>query len=148
MLASAVRHAPASSTGTVPLTRLDIQAQPNDPTQPLPWAQHADEYDIKEDDPTVTSTPPGIVLRTDYSTGSDDAWTAFCSALQDTERDFFADQTPPTPVATPPTDNDNDSDDSDDASSTDDEPSLVLFALLSDGAYCNISNIRASSSTF
>ena len=103
---------------------------------------------IKDDDPTVTTAPPGIVLRTDYSTGSDDAWAAFYSALQDTERDFFADQTP-TPVATPPTDNDNDSDDSDDASSTDDDdddepPSFALFALLSDPAqFNNISNLRA-----
>jgi len=32
------------------------------------------------------------VLRTDYSSGSDEAWTAFCSALRDAEREFLADQ--------------------------------------------------------
>ena len=86
-------------------------------------------------------------MRTDYSTGSNDAWTAFCSALHDAERDFFADQTPSPPVATSPTDDDNDdSDDSDDASSTDDDepPSFALFAPLSDPAQFNdISNLRA-----
>ena len=69
----------------------DIQAQPNDSTQPLPWAQHADEYDTKEDDPTA-SAPPGILIHTDYSTGSDEAWAVFCSAIHYTEHDFFADQ--------------------------------------------------------
>lgn len=38
--------------------------------------------------------PPGIVLRTDYSTGSDDPWTALCNALHDDEPEFLADQAP------------------------------------------------------
>ena len=58
----------------IPLTH-DIQAQPNDSIEPLPWAQHADEYDIKDDDATATA-PPGIVLCADYSTGSDDTWAS------------------------------------------------------------------------
>ena len=90
-------------------------------------------------------------MRTDYSTGSDDAWTAFCSALHDAERDFFADQTPsPPPVATSPTTDNDDDSESDDASSTDDDddddepPSFALFAPLSDPVqFNNISNLRA-----
>ncbi|KAH9957365.1 hypothetical protein BC827DRAFT_1085873, partial [Russula dissimulans] len=34
------------------------------------------------------TAPPGVVLRTDYSTGSDDAWAVFCRALHDAEREF------------------------------------------------------------
>jgi hypothetical protein len=60
------------------------------PGQPPPWAHDTDEYDVRDD----AATPPGIVVRTDYSTGSDDAWAAFCSALHDAEREFFADQAP------------------------------------------------------
>ncbi|KAN0138356.1 hypothetical protein V8E53_003819 [Lactarius tabidus] len=117
------------------------------PPGPPPWTHDADEYDIKDD----ATVPPGIIVRTDYNTGSDDAWAAFCSALHDAERDFFADadQAPNPPpssgddVAIPPTTTSNDSDDSDDAS-TDDESSLALFAPLSDlTRFNNISNLRA-----
>ena len=117
---------------------------------PPPWAHDSDEYDVPEDS---AAAPPGIVLRTDYSTGSDDAWAAFCSALRDAEREFFADQAPnnPTPndgddVEMPSGAGENRSEDDDDASSTDtdDESSLALFAPLSDAArFGNISNLRA-----
>jgi len=117
-----------------------------------------DEHDDRED----AAAPPGIVVRTDYSAGSDDAWTAFCDALRDAEREFFADQAPtptPTPggsgngglsddvkmVATGPPDGDGSEDD--DASTDDDgesSSSLALFAPLSDPAlFDNVSNLRA-----
>lgn len=83
---------------------------------------------------------PSLVARTDYSTGSDDAQAVFCSALHDAERNYFDDQAPAIATTTGP---DGDDGESDDASSTGDEPSLALFAPLSDAAYCNISNIRA-----
>ena len=93
-------------------------------------------------------------MRTDYSTGSDDAWVAVCSTLLDAERNFFADQAPPpTPAAMIPTtttatttESDNGDGESDDASSTDDDepPLFALFAPLSDAArFNNISNLRA-----
>ena len=91
--------------------------------------------------------PPGIVLRTDYSTGSDDAWAAFCSTLLDAERGFFADQAPPAAlISTTTTTTESDNDEDDDASSTDDDepPLFALFAPLSDAArFNNISNLRA-----
>ena len=131
-----------------PLTVHQPTTQADSPPGPPPWAHDPDQYDISED---AAPPPPGIVLRTDYSTGSDDAWAAFCSALRDTEREFFADQAPnnPTPsdgdVEMPSSAGDDGSED-DDASSTDtdDESSLALFAPLSDAAHFgNISNIRA-----
>ena len=98
------------------------------------------------------------MVRTDYSTGSDDAWAAFCGALRDAEREFFADQAPiPTPgssgncgdddIATEPPNGDGSEDD--DASTDEEEEdeessSLALFAPLSDPArFDNISNLRA-----
>ena len=87
-------------------------------------------------------------MRTDYSTGSGDAWVAFCSTLLDAERDFFANQAPP-PAAistTTTTTTESDNDEDDDASSTDDDepPLFALFAPLSDAArFNNISNLRA-----
>ena len=151
-LASTVRHAhaPAASADTVNAHTPILQAQPNASTEPLPWAQHADEYDIKDDDDDATATiPPGIVLRTDYSTGSDDAWAAFCSTLLDAERDFFADQAPPpaaiSTTTTTTIESDNDDEDDDASSTDDDEPPLfALFAPLPDVArFNNISNLRA-----
>jgi len=50
--------------------------------------------DEDEDEDGDNAASPGIVLRTDYSTGSDDAWAIFCRALRDAERDFLADQEP------------------------------------------------------
>jgi hypothetical protein len=99
--------------------------------RPPPWTHDADEYDIKDD----ATVPPGIIVRTDYSTGSDDAWAAFCSALHDAERDFFADAPNPPPsddndVAIPPTTTSNDSDDSDDASTDDESSARALRAPL------------------
>jgi hypothetical protein len=43
---------------------------------PLLWASDADKYNDVDDE-----VPPGIVLRMDYSTGSNDAWATFCSVL-------------------------------------------------------------------
>jgi hypothetical protein len=119
--------------------------QADSPPAPPPWTHDTDEYDIKDD----ASAPPGIIVRTDYSTGSDDAWAAFRSALHDAERDFFADQAPNPPppgnsndVAMPATESNSDS--SSDDTSTDDESSLALFAPLSDAAhFINISNLHA-----
>jgi hypothetical protein len=119
--------------------------QADSPPGPPPWTHDPDEYDIKDD----TAAPPGIIVRTDYSTGSDDAWAAFRSALHDAEREFFADQAPNPPppgnsndVAMPATESNSDS--SSDDTSTDDESSLALFAPLSDAAHFNnISNLHA-----
>ena len=41
------------------------------------------------------AAPPGVLLRTDYTAGSDEAWASFCGALRDAEREFFADQEGP-----------------------------------------------------
>ena len=50
---------------------------------PLPWASNADKYDDIDNE-----VPPGIVLHTDYSVGSDDAWATFCSALHNILTEF------------------------------------------------------------
>lgn len=65
-------------------------------------------YDNEDDD--EDATPPGIVLRTDYSSGSDEAWTAFCGALRDAEREFFADQREGSASASAPDDGERDVD--------------------------------------
>jgi hypothetical protein len=59
---------------------------------PTPPHRKQADGDIDEDDDDDDATAPGIVLRTDYSSGSDEAWTAFCGALRDAEREFLADQ--------------------------------------------------------
>jgi hypothetical protein len=101
------------------------------------------------------------VVRTDYSAGSDDAWAAFCVALRDAEREFFADQAP-TPTPTPgsggncgdddvemvatgaPNGDGSEDDDTGTDEEEDDGESLGLFAPLSDPArFDNISNLRA-----
>jgi hypothetical protein len=137
--------------------------------QPPPWASDGDEYD----EVVVDGAPPGIVLRTDYSAGSDDAWAAFCSALRDVERELLAaDQEPSTPAPAPAGGNDGDvemapasslllgtdandegeeqddgSDEEggdDDDDDDDDDGQLVLFTLVSDPArLSDISNLRA-----
>ncbi len=133
---------------------LDTTTQVDSPPgPPPPWAHDKDEHDVRED----AAAPPGIVVRTDYSAGSDDAWAAFCGALRDAEREFFADQAPGSangdgdvemvtaglPLGTgsgAAGADDEGSDDDDD----DDESSLALFAPLSDAArFDNISNLRA-----
>lgn len=97
---------------------------------PPPWAHDKDENDVRED---ATTAPPGIIVRTDYSAGSDDAWIAFCSTLHDAEREFFADQAP-----TPGDGSSSSSDEEDDSESS------SLFAPLSDPArFDGISNLRA-----
>ena len=97
--------------------------------------------------------PPGIVLRTDYSMDSDEAWATFCYALPVTEREFFADQA----LNPTPGDGDNDADDvetpsgasdvgskNDHASSIDGESSLAVFIPLSDVVrFGNILNLCA-----
>lgn len=88
-------------------------------------------------------------MRADYGTGTDDARAVFCSALRDTECQFFAEQAP---NATPGDGNGDDVEmpsgasegSEDDDASTNDELSLVLFAPLSDAIrFGNISNLRA-----
>ncbi|KAH8993486.1 hypothetical protein EDB92DRAFT_1815549 [Lactarius akahatsu] len=128
----------------------------NPPGPQPPWAHDRDEHDVGED----SAAAPGVVVRTDYSTGSDEAWAAFCAALRDAEHEFFADQAPvggnsgpddgngdiemvagPQPPAT-----ESSAADSDDDASTDeeDEGESSLFAPLSDAArFDNISNLRA-----
>ena len=86
------------------------------------------------------AAPPGIVVRTDYSTGSDDAWATFCATLHDAEREFFADQVPPTVTV----ENGEGSDDGASTDSDESSPSFALFAPISDPAlFGNISNLRA-----
>jgi hypothetical protein len=98
--------------------------------------------DITDNDGSV---PPGIVVRTDYSTGSGDAWVAFCTALHDAERESFADKVSPT--VTVRNGDGTDGEGSDDDASTDSDEStssLALFAPLSGPPrFGNISNLRA-----
>lgn len=105
---------------------------------PPPWAHKRYEYDIPEDAAAV----PGIVLRMDYSKGSNDTWAGFCSTLRDTERDFFADRalnnlTPGDggdgDVEMPSGTSEEGSED-DDASGTDDLSSPALLARFADVA--------------
>ncbi|KAH8996420.1 hypothetical protein EDB86DRAFT_2850724 [Lactarius hatsudake] len=129
-----------------------VADNPPGPQPPWPWAHDRDEHDVRED----AAAAPGVVVRTDYSAGSEEAWAAFCAALRDAEHEFFADQAP----ASGPGDSDGDidmetgpqppatgsgaadSDDDDDAST--DEGDSSLFAPLSDAArFDNISNLRA-----
>ena len=66
--------------------------------------------------PPPPPPPPGIVLRTDYSAGSEDAWAAFCGALREAEREFLADQegSASSASAVPAAPDDGDDDDDDD----------------------------------
>ena len=118
---------------------LTVQRQASSPPPgPPPWTHDTDEYDITVDNDGAA--PPGIVVRTDYSTGSDDAWATFCTALHDAEREFFADQVLPTVTV----ENGEGSDDGASTDSDESSPSLALFSLLSDPAlFGNISNLRA-----
>ena len=120
---------------------LTVQRQASSPPPgPPPWTHDTDEYDITVDDDGAA--PPGIVVRTDYSTGSDDAWATFCSALHDAEHEFFADQVPPT--MTVEKGNGADGEGSDTSTDSDESSSsLALFVPLSDPArFGNISNLR------
>ncbi|KAH9055519.1 hypothetical protein EDB87DRAFT_1688070 [Lactarius vividus] len=119
------------------------------PGHPPPWAHDKDEHDVSED----AAVPPGIVVRTDYSAGSDNAWTAFCAALRDAEREFFAEQAPTSEhsglcdgdVPQPPATGSSAADSDDDASTDEeDKGGPLLFAPLSDAArFDDISNLRA-----
>ena len=94
--------------------QLTVQQQADCPPPGLPpWTHDTDEYDIKVDD--AATAPPSIVGRTNYSTDSDNAWTAFRNALHDAERKFFTDQAPPTVTV----ENGEGSEDEDDDASTD-----------------------------
>jgi hypothetical protein len=44
-----------------------------------------DNNDDNNNNNDKDTTSPGIVLRTDYSSGSYEAWTAFCGALHNVE---------------------------------------------------------------
>ena len=140
-LAAAVRL-PRITCPAVRLLTVQRQAD-SPPLGPPPWTHETDEYDITADDDGAA--PPGIIVRTDYSTGSDDAWATFCIVLRDAEREFFADQVPPT--VTVENSDDADGEGSDDGASTDSDessPAFALFAPLSDPVHFgNISNLRA-----
>ncbi|KAH9069808.1 hypothetical protein EDB83DRAFT_2370767 [Lactarius deliciosus] len=130
----------------------------NPPGPQPPWAYDRDEHDVRED----AAVAPGVVVRTDYSAGSEEAWAAFCAALRDAEHEFFADQAPASRNSGPDDSGDGDIEmetgpqpqpttgsdaaDADDDASTDeeDEGDPSLFAPLSDAArFDNISNLRA-----
>ncbi|KAI9437597.1 hypothetical protein H4582DRAFT_286470 [Lactarius indigo] len=118
-----------------------------------PWTHDKDEHDVSED----AATPPGIVVRTDYSADSDDAWATFCAALRDAEREFFADQAPISRsgepedgsgdiemTTGPPSQAARSDEGSDDDIDEEDEGESSLFALFSNAArFDNISNLRA-----
>ncbi|KAI0290397.1 hypothetical protein B0F90DRAFT_1653801, partial [Multifurca ochricompacta] len=132
----------------------------------LPWAADKDEYDLVDD-----AGLPGIILRTDYSPGSDDAWTGFCSVLHDAEHEFFLEDQMFTPASSggdpnvdedagmvpaldPDADLDDDNDDDDGGEEESDkdegegeEEELTLFTLISDitaaERFNDISNLRA-----
>ncbi|KAI0267011.1 hypothetical protein BC834DRAFT_872150 [Gloeopeniophorella convolvens] len=108
--------------------------------QSLPWTGDSDELDADED------ASPGIVVRTDYGAGSDEAWATFCAALRDAEREFLADQADgPTPTTTPDGDAAMAEQDDDDGSDEEegDGGELALFAPVSDPRFEGISNLRA-----
>jgi hypothetical protein len=125
------------------------------------------DNDNNNDDDDDDAAPPGIVLRTDYSAGSDDAWAAFCSALRDAEREFLSDQdqdqggstsvsmsapdddgdvemapTPHPPVVVPAAAQDAAASGDDD--DEEEEEELALFSLVDDSTrFDGISNLRA-----
>ena len=88
-------------------------------------------------------------MRADYSTGSDEAWAAFCGTLCDSELEFFEDQAPnPTPGDGDGDDGEMQSGAGDEGSEDDDdegnESSLALFAPLFDAArFGDISSLHA-----
>jgi hypothetical protein len=137
-------HPPRSPRRAIKVTAFSQADIDNEPTPP--WASDTDEYDDVDDE-----APPGIVLRTDYSAGSDDAWATFCSGLREAEREFLtldrepsasaiandadAEMAPSSPLAET---GDDESDEEDDARQ------LALFTLISDPArLSDISNLRA-----
>jgi len=127
-----------------------------------------DDNNNDDDDDDDDAAPPGIVLRTDYSAGSDDAWAAFCSALRDAEREFLSDQdqdqggstsvslsapdddgdvemapAPHPPVAVPAAAQDAAAS-GDDEEEEEEEEELALFSLVADSTrFDGISNLRA-----
>ncbi|KAI9457892.1 hypothetical protein F5148DRAFT_339280 [Russula earlei] len=144
------------------------------PPPPPPLASDSAQVVVAGDDHDhdhAVPVPPGIVLRTDYGEGSDDAWAAFCGALRAAEREFLADQDQPEPEPSVPgverkdelaMDVDADgragseggSDDEetargqgdDDEDDEDEDEPLALFSFVSDPAstrFDDISNLRA-----
>jgi hypothetical protein len=67
-----------------------------------------DNDDDNNNDNDEDTTSPGIVLQMDYSSGSDKAWTAFCGALRNAEREFLVDQEGPASASASAPDNDGD----------------------------------------
>lgn len=119
---------------------------------------------VEDDD--GDAAPPGIVLRTDYSAGSDESWAAFCGTLRDAEREFLADQEgsgsapasksapdddgdvemAPAPVSHPhaPGGEESGDDEDEEGGSEEAEKELALFSLVSDSTrFDGISNLRA-----
>jgi len=142
-----------------------------------PRSNNAEERDaaaaVPDDDDDDNAAPPGIVLRTDYTAGSDDAWAAFCSALRDAEREFLSDQdqdqdqdqgsstsismsapdddgdvemapAPHSPVVVPAAALDAAASGDDDDEDEEEEEELALFSLVADSTrFDGISNLRA-----
>ena len=122
-----------------------------------------------DDDDGSDAAPPGIVLRTDYSAGSDEAWASFCGTLRDAEREFLADQEgsgsasastsapdddgdvemAPAPVSHPQEpageeSGDEEEEEEEEGESAEAENELALFSLVSDSTrFDGISNLRA-----
>ena len=127
--------------------------------------------DDDDDDGDGDAAPPGVVLRTDYTAGSDEAWASFCGMLRDGEREFLADQEgsgstsastsapddddgdvemAPAPAshslvpASAESGDDDDDDDEGEGGSEEAEKELALFSLVSDSTrFDGISNLRA-----
>ena len=120
-----------------------------------------------DDDDDDDAAPPGVVLRTDYSAGSDEAWASFCGTLRDAEREFLADQQSsgsasapddddgdvemaPVPASYSPVSAAEESGDDEEEGEGEEgggegaENELALFSLVSDSArFDGISNLRA-----
>jgi len=94
-----------------------------------------------EKDESDTTLGVGLVLRTDYS--NNDAWTKFCDALRDAEKESLGEEDDADMEENNADENDGDSDS--DSDSEDDGKAQPLFVLKSDPSLnlAGISNIAA-----
>lgn len=151
--AQAVGGADASNSGEVRDTAAIISTAGAE--------DHDDDNDDDDD-----AAPPGVLLRTDYSAGSDEAWASFCGTLRDAEREFLADQQSSSFASAPDDDgdvemapapashspvpagegsgDDDDEGEGEEGGAEGEENELALFSLVSDSVrFDGISNLRA-----